>query len=397
VDLHPLGILDLAAGIGQLGESIKRGLALLGYPARVLAHIERDSAAAAALRLRMDASELDRALIGDDLAEVDGRRLRGLISGLGAGLPCPGFSNAGLRIGNADPRAWGEDFNADRVETWGPIPHALRIVAESRPGFVFFENVPGWVRSGAYEPVWRELHGLGYTRQDAIFVAASDVRATHERERVFVLAVSEQWRRWFVESFGGAYRGIVDRRPSEELADRDGRRYGTESHAEQPPGRLDRCRTSLGHTQYEVESVAHTEASAGPTSHGRREGISTRDHRLPLYPPPRGTDLAAVTHALVEAAEIDRANSISPYDRGSASRRVTAAACRLARGIWRDWATAARLDPTQMPAIESKIPMVVDGYPYAAADLLRIGGNCVVADAATLAFVTIWRELVGGD
>lgn len=134
VDL-PATILDLCAGFGMLAEGVVAGLESLGHSARVVAHVERDSAAAAALVARMEIAPLDQAPVCDDLAAFDGKPWRGIVDILCAGLPCQPYSLAGKKLGNIDHRSHGEDGD-------GPIPHFLRIVEECRPAVVFLENVP---------------------------------------------------------------------------------------------------------------------------------------------------------------------------------------------------------------------------------------------------------------
>ncbi len=478
VAAHPETILDLCAGVGQLGYGLHAGLAAVGMAGRTVCHVERDAAAAALLVARMEAAEVDQALVWDDLATFDARRFRGRVSGVCAGLPCPAYSSAGKRIGNDDPRAWGEGFDPDDVATWGPVPHAIRIITESEAGFVFFENVPQWVTSGAYEPVGRELRRLGFTRQKCVFVAASDIGANHKRERVFVLAVTEQWRRRVCQQIGGSDRGTAAGRAGEALAGMEhgvgggcvgaglpagpgyegvgAERVGrageklADSHVNeraesgQEPGRgPDQRAVHDGGLAGSVKELAHGgggarregaergralrdegAAARGPVAErggdvgdgerngrqarnghagevaspeaGQAGGVELSDKRLPLHPPPRGTDLAAVARALAEAAERDAADHVSPGTRGSESRRVAAAACRLARGVWRDWELVARLDPARMPAVESGVSVVAHADPYATADLLRVGGNCVVWQTAAGAFCHLFDRVIGG-
>jgi len=189
---HPsdVTILDVCAGFGMLTEAVVIALERLGLRGRVVVHIERDSAAAAALVARMAHSPLDQAPVFSDLARFDGRRWRGCVDIITAGLPCQPYSPAGKRLGNVDHRSHGEDGG-------GPIPHFLRIIEEmggahdGGPAVVFCENVPAWVVGGHFRTVGEELCRLGYTIEDPEFRAAEDVGAPHCRERVFVMAVAD--------------------------------------------------------------------------------------------------------------------------------------------------------------------------------------------------------------
>lgn len=167
------------------------GLVLTGH--HVACFAEWETGAASILLARMADEVLEPAPIWcGDIAGLDLRHLRGLVDVLSAGLPCQPYSQAGKRVGNSDSRSWGSHGAGVLPElgdgSAGPMPHALRIIAECRPAVVFLENVPAWVRSGWFRPFGEELCRLGYDIAEPVFIAAGDVGASHERERVFVLA-----------------------------------------------------------------------------------------------------------------------------------------------------------------------------------------------------------------
>lgn len=89
------------------------------------------------------------------------------------GFPCPGFSNAGLRLGFADPRS----------ALWFEM---LRVVRELRPRYVIVENVAALVSRGLGEV----LGGLAACGYDAEWdcIPASAVGAPHRRDRVWIVA-----------------------------------------------------------------------------------------------------------------------------------------------------------------------------------------------------------------
>lgn len=89
------------------------------------------------------------------------------------GPPCQPVSHAGRRKG-ADDERW----------LWG---QALRVVGESRPERVFFENPMG-LRTLGLETVLEGLTELGYGGAWEV-VAAADVGAPHLRKRLFILGV----------------------------------------------------------------------------------------------------------------------------------------------------------------------------------------------------------------
>lgn len=385
---HPndFTLIDACAGFGMLGEAVLLGLEHLGLRGRVACHIERDSAAAAALVARMEASPLDRAPVYSDLATFNGRRWRGLVDGFIAGLPCQPYSPAGKRIGNTDHRSFGEDGD-------GPVGHVLRIIGECQPAVVWLENVPAWVVGGHFRSVGDELCRMGYAIEDPIFVAAADVGAPHERERVFILAhqfgQSDGYR--FTGARSLSRRAARTSRSNDSMAvgQRDGRSsdVGVARTGRQPEpahcgigvsagvGLADASGTGLQGSECRRasedarasarRSIAQRDRELGdshntrqPTPRGRQQEQSSGRRgvpdvgcdRLPLFPPGRGDE-----H--------------NPDHRD-----------------WRAWAAVAAVDPARMPRTQSRVSVVVDGM--ARADELRIGGNGVVPVAAAVAFVT---------
>ena len=89
-----------------------------------------------------------------------------------AGYPCQPFSQAGRRQGEQDER-----------HLW---PYIFRAICLLRPTIVVLENVPGHVSLG----LPRVLADLCALRFDAEWgtVRASDIGASHRRERLFVVA-----------------------------------------------------------------------------------------------------------------------------------------------------------------------------------------------------------------
>src|SRR3990167_1025721 len=98
-----------------------------------------------------------------------------IISG---GFPCQPFSVAGKRQGISDDR-W----------LW---PQMRRVIEEVRPRWVVAENVPGLITM-ALDQVLSDLEVLGYTT-GAVTVPACAVDAPHRRERLWIVAHTEQHR-----------------------------------------------------------------------------------------------------------------------------------------------------------------------------------------------------------
>ena len=169
----------------MLALGVELGLEAMGFGVRTVAYVEREAFACAILGDRGEQEALGAAPVFPSLAEFDGRPFRWLVDIVVAGLPCQPYSVAGKREGNTDRRSFGEGD--------GPIVHALRIIEEVEPALVFLENVPAWVaaRDQWFRPVGERLSEMGYRIERPLFLAARDVGASHERERVFILAHRE--------------------------------------------------------------------------------------------------------------------------------------------------------------------------------------------------------------
>ncbi len=194
----------------MLAIGVEAACADLGFECRPVAYVEREAFPCAILGDRGEQEALGAAPVFPDLAGFDGRRFRGLVDLIVAGLPCQPYSVAGKREGWDDKRSIGEGD--------GPIVQFLRIVEEVLPALVFMENVPPWVtaRDQWFRPVGERLSELGYRVEKPLFLAARDVGASHERERVFILAHHEHAR------FGGRSATHDNDRGDAQRHDADG-------------------------------------------------------------------------------------------------------------------------------------------------------------------------------
>lgn len=113
---------------------------------------------------------------------------------LAGSWPCQPFSSAGKRLGEADHRA-----------LWPTVHSAIR---QLRPAIFFGENVARIASNGELRRVARSLAALGYVGAWRV-LRASDVYASHRRERCFVVAVDPA--------------AIANRRGLPELPELDGR------------------------------------------------------------------------------------------------------------------------------------------------------------------------------
>ena len=163
-----LNCIHLCSGYG----GFELGFKLAGIDARTVAHVERDTYAAATLVARMAEKTLDQAPIWDDLTTFNGAAWRGKVDCITAGFPCQPFSAAGKQLGIEDDR-W----------IW---PAIKRIILRVGPSFVFLENVPQLVRGGL-PFVLSDLAQLGFNAEWGLYSAA-EVGAPHKRERFWLLA-----------------------------------------------------------------------------------------------------------------------------------------------------------------------------------------------------------------
>jgi DNA (cytosine-5)-methyltransferase 1 len=328
------------------------------------------------------------------------------------GLPCQPYSQAGKRIGNTDHRSFGADGQS------GPIPQTVRIISECRPAVVFFENVPAWVRGGWFRDFGDALSGMGYAIVDPVFIAASDVGASHERERVFILAVAtEQRERWkrLSESAGRFKEADADWR-SADMAHTEGGPglvgrssvLGATSEAGGSPVR--ECRSAkepgISDRRFGQKSLEDPSRNVGsgrqrPCS-GTGRGVCEAGSQLAnpgnglIQEPGRGPkgrtgnrsagEVMADTALPTGAREQQRRNEL--FSTSSAQAFAPGPSDPI-------WQTIIAETPWLAPAVESGICHLVDGHPVyvdaSRADKLRCLGNAVVPLCASVALVELLR------
>ena len=172
MDIRTINTLSLCSGYGGLELGVN--LATQGRN-KTVAYVEWEAYAQATLVARMEESTLDKAPIWDDLTTFDGKPWRGKVDLITAGFPCQPWSVAGRQKGIEDDRWIWEDI--------------FRIVCEVQPSYVFLENVTGLI-NGGLEHVLGSLAEVGFDAEWCS-VKASDVGASHQRERVFILAFTD--------------------------------------------------------------------------------------------------------------------------------------------------------------------------------------------------------------
>lgn len=246
-------MLELFAGYGGLGLGVTAATG-----AEPVVYVERGAFAAAVLVARMAEAALARAPVWDDVGTFDGRPWRDQVDCVVGGSPCQDLSLAGKRAGLAGARS-------------GLWREMLRIVDETGPAFVWWENVGGAI-SSALGVVTEDLEGLGF-RVAACTLLASDVGATHERNRLFVLAYSdsaarrlESRRRGWASRSRAAFAGHA----GEDVADT----HGHGLTGERSSGLLDCFGQALGN---DVDGRGGAEL--GDSNAGDRHGRKRKPQR----------------------------------------------------------------------------------------------------------------------
>lgn len=422
----PVNILSLYSGSGLHDEAVQAGLRVLGYESRILGYVEREASAAAWLLGRMEAQALEPApVFCGDLADLDARPMRGHVDIVVASPPCQPYSSAGKRAGNADERSHGDGD--------GPLPHTIRIIDECRPALVWFENVSEWVTGGHFRGFGDELSRVGYSIQSPIFLAAEDVGAPHQRERVFILCVGnssfksrfiisdQQQRSTRARLSGDANRSLPeladgdDSRPRPGIEGIKGRAGIGRDRPANGGGELAECpsrgcgvrgQPSGGDrfAERSGEELGNARSQSGERHAGAIHRAETQGDRERIIdgvgaerPEPTGAELCNAGGARREGAELGGA----PRDARATARRSIAQSGRdipmfpPARNDYRRWAelVAGGLDPALMPCAERGLQHVVDGTPFSRADVLRLSGNSIVPLAAACAFVHAMRRL----
>ena len=118
-----------------------------------------------------------------DMTRIRGEVCRGSVDLLVGGTPCQGFSIAGKRGGLADIRS-------------GLAMHFVRLVAEIKPKWFLWENVPGAFSTAAgrdFGTFIRALDGVGYHLAWRV-LDAQFFGVPQRRRRIFLVGHSGDWR-----------------------------------------------------------------------------------------------------------------------------------------------------------------------------------------------------------
>ena len=186
---HKLNTFHLFAGAGGgiladllLGHNPIGACEIEPYPRDVLLARQRDG-------------HLPNFPIWDDVCSLDGTPWRGTVDVLCGGFPCQDISAAGKGAG----------ITGDRSKLWKEY---ARLIGEIQPLFVFAENSPV-LRTRGLGVVLEDLASLGYNARWGV-IGAGDIGAPHKRDRMWVLAYTNNESRLQTYSQTSSLRGQRD-------------------------------------------------------------------------------------------------------------------------------------------------------------------------------------------
>jgi DNA (cytosine-5)-methyltransferase 1 len=374
VALHtdPCNLVSLCTGGGGLDLGVE--LAMPG--ARCVVLVEREAFAVSHLVSAIQQGLMAPAPIWSDVTTFDGRPWRGLVDGVIGGVPCQPHSLAGKRHGKNDER-----------DLWSDT---RRIIVQSGAWFVLIENVSGMLSAkSGLDPgalrVRRDLQRLGFDVEGGLFTA-SEVGASHKRERLFILGVAnasgEQGRARRAGRSGPACRW-----PQAELADADGKRLeGIGSDAE-TQGRPD-ARRSAG--LRDGATLAHAlgkrwrERRPEPTFWSGRDCAISADYAVVNTISGRhdGRPDVAIGRS-IERAIVERSSEcVGLFPPGPSNLS--------------SWADILASAPELEPAFCRVAHGLATGLDAARVDRLRMLGNGVVPVQAAYAVRTLATRLAAG-
>lgn len=187
-------MLDLFAGIG--------GFSLAGHWMgwTTTAFVERDPICHQVLRKNFGQD----IVIYDDVRTFDGTKYLGTVDIVCGGFPCQDISSAGKGVG----------INGAKSGLWYEM---LRIIRGARPAFCLIENAPALRTRGA-DNVLDGLADAGYSAR-CFVVGAVNAGAPHRRQRVWIVAYSEDngagWRKSLAGSGEGSGNVANPRQPAD--------------------------------------------------------------------------------------------------------------------------------------------------------------------------------------
>nr|WP_244110521.1 DNA cytosine methyltransferase [Burkholderia ambifaria] len=174
----------------MLGEGVRAAFEYFGIEHRTVCYVEREASAAGQLVALMEAGALDEAPVWSDLLTFDGAAWRGRVDSIVAGFPCQDLSVAGRRAG-LDGQRSGLFFRvvdiADHCGAWLLVLENVSGIASATATVV--DEAGDVLEERAASRVVGELADRGWNAEWT-HIRASDVGASHQRERWFCVA----WR-----------------------------------------------------------------------------------------------------------------------------------------------------------------------------------------------------------
>lgn len=360
-------ILSLCTG----SRGLERGVEAVIGKLTVAAYVEIEAFVILNLVKQMEQGVVDAAPVWSNLKTFPAEQFYGKIHGIIGGYPCQPFSVAGLRGGSDDPR-----------HLWPFIKEQIRII---RPEWCFFENVANHLNIGYYF-VRRELQELGYTVKEGIY-SAEEVGATHQRKRLFILAVDNSCRNRLKQKYE-----VSARRNSAELTGKDvddsGHEYLEKS-----------CRTASGFGKQTGEELGHSTSSnqqrdceqkqsgrfetgrsgedmANSESFrnvsGRREYGSDEEGKQQL----EGTEQSNIINSCESLADTDSEQRQLQVEREFTAEQFFG---------WPAPQGSYQHEWEEPRTVKPGLGCTIDGYNFRT-DLLRMFGNGVVPQVSALAF-----------
>jgi site-specific DNA-cytosine methylase len=166
-----LTVLELFCGIGGCA-------AALGADARVRAAVDQNREA-----LTVYAANFPHPVFPDRIDAASPARWDGWRADLWwMSPPCPPFTTRGLRRDLNDPRTAG-------------FVTVLQRIAERRPPYVAFENVPGFAGSNAHRLLRDTLDRAGYSMRDTL-LCPTELGGVSRRQRLYLVAARDRLLDW---------------------------------------------------------------------------------------------------------------------------------------------------------------------------------------------------------
>lgn len=369
-------LLSICPGSGGLEKGIEHAT---GAAVRIAAYVEIEAFIIENLVRQMEQGVLDPAPVWSDVKTFlpFAHYFRGKVHGITAGYPCQPFSKAGERKGSDDPR-----------HLW---PYVFGIVDAVRPVWCFFENVRGHLKLG-YDQVYKDLRSIGYSVECGIY-SAEEVGATHERERLFILAVADSYR--MAVRGGSGYLRSSQETTESEMGKQDRQRSGgnTEhSSAEvgdsiiqgseeriSDKGRQ-RKKRSADRTEHpgdrRIEEVEHPDSGNEFDVSG--QGVSGKEHG-------RTGD----TGGEMENPALQHTQGYRTEGKQEPADTVEESLLVSPGGEYRWPAPPGREQhPWEAPRLVAGMDCAVNGYNFRE-DLLRMVGNAVVHQTAAKAYIDL--------